>query len=85
MAEVRSTLRCLAKDRDAALAILDELERGLIAASQGGLWAAERELRRAVKRLASVPLETPIENSARVLLLGGVNRIFVDGPVRDFF
>jgi len=85
MAEVRSTLRCLAKDRGAALAILDELETKLIAASQGGLWSAERELRRAVKRLAAVPLGTPIAQSARVLLLGGINRIFVDGPVRDFF
>ena len=85
MAEVRSTLRCLAKDRGAALAILDELEKRLVAASQGGLVAAERELRRAVKVLASVPLRTPIENSARVLLLGGVNRIFVEGPIKDFF
>jgi predicted nucleotide-binding protein (sugar kinase/HSP70/actin superfamily) len=85
MAEVRSTLRCLAKDRGAALAILGDVERRLIAASQGGLWQAERELRRAVKRLADVPLRAPVESSARVLLLGGINRIFVDGPVRDFF
>ena len=85
MAEVRSALRCLARDRGTALTILDDLERRLIAASQGGLWPAERELRRAVKRLANVPLRAPIESSPRVLLLGGINRIFVDGPVRDFF
>ena len=64
MAEVRSTLRCLAKDRGAALAILDELETKLIAASQGGLWSAERELRRAVKRLAAVPL-VPLSHRVR--------------------
>jgi predicted CoA-substrate-specific enzyme activase len=85
MAELRSTLRCLAKDRGAALEILRELERRLVAASQGGLMAAERELRRAVKRLAGVPLRAPIESSPRVLLVGGVNRIFVDGAVKDFF
>ncbi len=85
MAEMQSALRCLAKDNGAALAILEELENRLAAASQGGLVAAERELRRAVKRLASVPLSAPVERSPRVLLLGGVNRIFVDGPVKDFF
>jgi predicted CoA-substrate-specific enzyme activase len=84
-AEMRSTLRCLAKDRGAALALLDEVESGLIAASRGGLLATERELRRAVKRLAGLPLRTPVARTPRVLLFGGVNRIFVDGPVKDFF
>jgi len=85
VAEMRSSLRCLAKDRTAALALLDELESRLIAASQDGLLATERELRRVVKRLAGVPLQAPVERGARVLLFGGVNRIFVDGPVKDFF
>ena len=83
--EMRSTLRCLAKDRRAALALLDESERRLVAVSQSGLLTTERELRRAVKRLASVPLRAPLERSARLLLFGGVNRIFLDGPVKDFF
>ena len=83
--EMRSALRCLAKDRDGALALIGELEKRLIAASRGGLVAAERELRRAVKLLADVPLHAPVERCARVLLFGGVNRVFVDGPVKDFF
>jgi len=82
---MRSALRCLAKDRDGALALIGELEKRLIAASRGGLVAAERELRRAVKLLADVPLHAPVERCARVLLFGGVNRVFVDGPVKDFF
>ena len=84
MTEIRSALRCLAKDRAAALALLDEVE-GLIAASRQGLLATERELRRAAHSLASVPLQSPVEDSPRVLLFGGVNRIFVDGPVKEFF
>jgi predicted CoA-substrate-specific enzyme activase len=85
VAEMRSALRCLAKDRGAALAILGQLETGLIAASHNGLWATERELRHVAQRLAGVPLRAPVEQSARVLLFGGLNRIFVDGPVKDFF
>ena len=85
VAEMRSSLRCLAKDPGAALALLRELESRLIAASGSGLLATERELRQAVKRLAGVPLRAPVNRSPRVLLFGGVNRIFVDGHVRDFF
>jgi len=83
--EIRSTLRCLATGPAGALTLMDELERSLIAASQGGIMATERELRRTVKRLASVPLSARVERTPRVLLFGGVNRIFVDGPVKNFF
>ena len=83
--EIRTTLRCLAQDRAAALTLLDEFERRLIAASRDGLWAAERELRQAAKRLAQAPLCARVEHCPRILLFGGVNRIFVDGPVRAYF
>jgi predicted CoA-substrate-specific enzyme activase len=85
MAEMRSAIRCLARDPGAALALVEELERRLVAASRGGLMATERELRHAAQRLANVPLRAPVDASPRVLLFGGVNRIFVDGPVKDFF
>jgi predicted nucleotide-binding protein (sugar kinase/HSP70/actin superfamily) len=32
-----------------------------------------------------VPLREPVKNTPRVLLFGGINRVFVDGPVKDFF
>jgi predicted nucleotide-binding protein (sugar kinase/HSP70/actin superfamily) len=85
LAEMRSSLRCLARDRGAALALVRDLESGLIAASGGGLMATERELRHTAQRLAGVPLRALVSQSPRVLLFGGVNRIFVDGPVKDFF
>jgi predicted nucleotide-binding protein (sugar kinase/HSP70/actin superfamily) len=85
VAEVRSALRCLAQDPGAARALLNELEGRLIAASVNGLLATERELRTAAQRLASVPLRTPVSRSPRVLLFGGVNRIFVEEPVKNFF
>jgi predicted CoA-substrate-specific enzyme activase len=85
MAEIASSLRCLAQDRAAALALLHELERDLIAASRRGLLAMERALRRAAHRLAPVSLRIPLRQAPRVLLFGGINRIFVDGPVREFF
>ena len=85
MAELHSVLRCLAQDPGRAMALLHEQETRLTAASRSGLLATERELRRVARRLAAVPLRAAVEHSPRVLLFGGVNRIFVDGPVKDFF
>jgi predicted nucleotide-binding protein (sugar kinase/HSP70/actin superfamily) len=85
MAEIRSALRCLAKNPVSAMGILRELENALIAASPNGLLATERELREAAQRLATVELRARVQSCARILLLGGINRIFVDGPVKDFF
>jgi len=83
--EMRSTLRCLAKDPRAALELLGGMESRLIAASSSGLRATERELRQVAQQLAGMPLRAPVDRSPRVLLFGGVNRIFVDGPVKEFF
>lgn len=85
MAEIRSTLHCLAKDPVAAMTLLRYEESQLTEASHNGLLATERELHRVAQRLAKVPLRAPVNRTARVLLLGGVNRIFVDGPVKAFF
>jgi predicted nucleotide-binding protein (sugar kinase/HSP70/actin superfamily) len=85
MDEIRSTLRCLARDPEAALAAAAEVEARLVEASHSGLLAAERELRRAAACLACLPLRIPVEETPRVLVFGGINRIFVEGPVKDFF
>jgi predicted CoA-substrate-specific enzyme activase len=85
MSEVRSSLRCLARDQADSLSVLDELERGLLDAGRRGFAAIERELRRIARRLAEIPLQRRIEDAPRVLLFGGINRIYVDGPVREFF
>jgi hypothetical protein len=85
MGEVRSSLRCLAVDQVGALATLDEMERRLVAAANGGPLSAERELRRIAGELARIPLSGRPADAPKVLLFGGINRIFVDRPVRDFF
>lgn len=85
MGEVRSSLRCVAADTESALATLDELERDLLEVGRRGIVAAERELRRSAKRLAKIPLRSRPEDLSKVLLFGGIGRIFVDKPIREFF
>jgi len=85
MGEVRSSLNCLAKNPELALATLDELERNLLEAGRRGLVATERELSRIARRLAEIPLQRRPNDIPKVLLFGGINRIFVDKPIREFF
>jgi predicted CoA-substrate-specific enzyme activase len=85
MSEVRSSLRCLAVNPEAALATLDEFEHHLLAAARHGVIATERELLRIARRLAEIPLHSRPDEIPKVLLFGGINRIFVDKPIRKFF
>ena len=85
LGEARSSLRCLAREPQEALATLGQMEERLTAAAGRGLLAAERELRRVAAELALIPLRGRPEDAPKVLLFSGINRIFVDRPVRDFF
>ena len=85
LAEMRSSLVCLASEPATALALLDDLKSELITASRSGLLAIEHALRAGTRRLAQVPLRERVEDTPKVLLFGGINRVFVDGPVKNFF
>lgn len=85
IAEMRSSLVSLAKDQSAALASLREFEQDLIAASSIGLLAVERVLRSGARKLAEVPLRKLVAETPRVLLFGGISRVFVGAPVMTFF
>jgi len=85
LAEIRSSLVCLAIDPVAARTSLSNLEQDLITASSIGLLAVERALRNGVRKLAEVPLRKPIGETPRVLLFGGISRVFVGAPVTRFF
>jgi predicted nucleotide-binding protein (sugar kinase/HSP70/actin superfamily) len=85
MEEARVALACLAEEPQAALALLEGLENDLLESAARGLAAAEGALRRASRRLRRIPLHASAGQAPRVLLFGGINRIFVDKPIRDFF
>jgi hypothetical protein len=83
--EARSALRCLAVDKAAALGVLDRLEDQLFLAARRGLVPLELEMRRISRMLARIPLKGRLADAPKVLLFSGINRIFVDRPVREFF
>lgn len=82
--EMRSSLRCLASDPEAALKTMAALENRLVAAAAHGVPAAEMELRRMRRELAAIPRRGRVEDAPKVLLFSGINRIFTDKPIRDY-
>jgi hypothetical protein len=85
LGEVRTSLRCLAQHPSAALGLLDEIEDRQVSAAARGLPAIERELRRVARALAQIPLRHGLEEAPKVFMFSGINRIFVDRPIREFF
>ena len=83
--EVRASLECLATDRERALAVCEEEEQAILRAGRRGLLATEVQLRRSARRLSVIPLRARPQDVPKVLLFGGINRIFVDKQVRSFF
>jgi hypothetical protein len=85
MCEVRSALTCLAEDPTAALEKLNEIEDRLVQKAARGLPAVEQGLQQIARELAQLSLVGKLGDHPKVLLFSGINRIFVDKPVRDFF
>lgn len=85
MNEVKSSLRCLAKEPEKAILQHALYENSLLEAAKKGLLSMERELVVISRDLKRIPIHLSPAKAPKVLLFGGINRIFVDKPVRDFF
>jgi predicted nucleotide-binding protein (sugar kinase/HSP70/actin superfamily) len=85
MNEVRSSLRCLALEPENALQQFNRCEDNLLESAKHGILATERQLSVIAGLLAQIPIRISPRKVPKVLLFGGINRIFVDKPVIDFF
>ncbi len=83
--EARNTVQCLAVNRDSALTMFEaETDRVIDSAETG-----ERALKRALKTWAqntdTIPLRSSVESAPKVLVFGGLNVMFVQEPITEFF
>lgn len=85
ISEIRSSLVCLASNPDEATSTLNDIEDHLLRACPDGFGAIEKTLRESARKLKIIKLRRDIRITPKVLLFGGIGRIFVNGPVRDFF
>lgn len=83
--EARNALLCLARDRDSALNLFDRAYQQVTDA----LGSKDSDLEAAVERwaeqMAKVPRISEVSSVTKVLIMGGLNLIFVHYPVSEYF
>jgi predicted CoA-substrate-specific enzyme activase len=84
--EARNSLLCLARDRQAALLAFEEAfarfrERFRREEEKG----IDPALARWAEEMSALPLRAPVRDTPKVLILGGLNLLFVHDPVTDYF
>jgi len=83
--EARHALSCLALDHDRALRLFDKslIELCESIGNDGG--NIETVLDRWAKQMAHIPLIVEVQRATKVLIIGGLNLIFVHHPVSEYF
>ena len=84
--EARNTLVCLAMDKDKALRTFDAaFENFLGRFAEDGNQAIDPGLEVWARVMADIPLRATVQETAKVLIIGGLNLLFVHDPVTDYF
>ncbi len=83
--EAHNALYCTARDREEALRVFGRALDELVEAVRSGVVEMETALAGWADTMASVPLAVPVERTARVLIMGGLNLVFVHYPVSNYF
>jgi len=83
--EARNTLLFLAREPDDALRRFDQALAGFVALFPMEGEALERALGEWADGVAGIPLRAALEDTPRVLIIGGLNLLFVHDPVEAAF
>ena len=71
-ADIRNSLRLLARDTDSALRVFDEVWRDVMHGFEAGPKDLEYELKSAARRLKQIPLTGELEDLKKVLIVGEI-------------
>jgi predicted CoA-substrate-specific enzyme activase len=83
--EARLTLKCVARDRSAAMQAFQNEFNRFIECFREGDRAIEPALSRWAERMAAIPLQASLEQTPKILIFGGLNLLFVHEPVTEYF
>jgi predicted nucleotide-binding protein (sugar kinase/HSP70/actin superfamily) len=84
--EAKNALLCLARDRNAALRAFEQaFARFLEHFGEEGDKAIDPGLSQWAEEMARVPLRGAVRQAPKVLIIGGLNLLFVHDPVTDYF
>jgi len=83
--EAELVLKCVASDKKQAMETMEIEAKRVLDSHAKGFIAIEKALKRWAFVMAMVPLKQKVEETAKVLLFGGLNLLFVHYPITDYF
>jgi len=83
--EARNALQCVAEKKIIALERFEDLTTEFIDNIKTGKKTLNTGLIKWAKEVAKIPLKASIEETPKVLILGGLNLLFDHYPIEDFF
>jgi predicted CoA-substrate-specific enzyme activase len=83
--EARNALVCLARDRDSAMNLFDQSFKQIIDTVGSKDGDLETAIERWAEQMAELPLISEVNSATKVLIIGGLNLIFVHYPVSEYF
>ncbi len=85
LTEARNALQCVAEDISTSIKIFEKATSEYIESLKEG----ERKLRTGLvkwaKEIRKIPLKATVEETPKILIMGGLNLLFVHYPVEEFF
>ena len=83
--EAENTLKCLAKDRDEAIAIFTAETGKVVESMKHGLFLVEPSLMLWAKRVSRIPLRASVAETPKVLIFGTPEVEVIHYPVTEYF
>jgi len=83
--EARNALQCVAEEKVIALEKFEDLTNVFIDCIRDGKKTLNTGLLRWAKEVKKIPLKASIEETPKVLIIGGLNLMFDHYPIEDFF
>ncbi len=83
--EAETTVRCLALYREQGIEQFEKETEAVIKSARLGIKALIKALKIWAENCSGIILKDSLENTPKVLLFGGLNVMFIHGPITEFF
>ncbi|MFX1397571.1 MAG: hypothetical protein ACFFAS_11075 [Promethearchaeota archaeon] len=83
--EARNALYCIAEDRDSAMILFEQITDDFINSMKEENHGLRMGLLKWAKEIRKIPRKTTIEKVPKVLIIGGLNLLFIHRPIEEFF
>ncbi|MCP4135013.1 MAG: hypothetical protein GY754_28825 [bacterium] len=83
--EAVNTVKCLAVDKEEALAVFETATTAFIESAKKGVWGFRKALKKWARAVSKIPLRAAPGETPKVLIFGGLNAMHTHFSISDYF